>query len=178
MTRRVSRFFPIALFIVVAIVAISTPLRAIADVRLPKVIDSHMVVQRDRPLPIWGWADAGEEVTVKLDDASVKATADGQGNWQVILPAMKADGKAHSMTVSKTRLNSEDILIGEVPRVGSGQSEYGNGRRMCHKAKEEIAFLAEHPQIRLLLVPKTAARRPKTSTAMGRMHPKTIAEGG
>ena len=50
----------------------STLPQAKADVTLPKVIASHMVLQRDRPLPIWGWAEPGEEVTVKFDDASVR----------------------------------------------------------------------------------------------------------
>ena len=66
-----------------------------ANVSLPKVIASHMVLQRDRPLPIWGWADPGEEVAVRLDDAAATTTADAQGNWKVMLPAVKADGKTH-----------------------------------------------------------------------------------
>ena len=52
--------------------------QAQADVTLPKVFSSHMVLQRDRPLPIWGWADPGEEVTVQLDEA----TATDQGRRQ------------------------------------------------------------------------------------------------
>ena len=90
MNRCVSRFVSVASLL--AVIAASP--WAKADVTLPKVIDSHMVLQRDRPLPIWGWATAGETVTVKLDDASATATADGQGNWKVILPAITADGKA------------------------------------------------------------------------------------
>ena len=101
--------------------------QAQADVKLPKVIGSHMVLQRDRPLPIWGWADPGEEVTVKLDEATATAKADAKGNWKVVLPAVKADGKAHRMTVSgKNKIELDDILIGDV-WIGSGQSnmEFG-----------------------------------------------------
>ena len=108
------------------VVASSVP-QAQADVKLPKVIGSHMVLQRDRPLPIWGWADPGEEVTVKLDEATATAKADAQGNWKVVLPAVKADGKAHRMTVSgKNKIELDDILIGDV-WIGSGQSnmEFG-----------------------------------------------------
>ena len=124
-----------------------------ADVKLPKVIGSHMVLQRDRPLPIWGWADAGEEVTVKLDEATATAKADAQGNWKVVLPAVKADGKAHRLTVSgKNKIELDDILIGDV-WVGSGQSNMEMGITACEKAKEEIAA-ANCPKIRLLLVPK------------------------
>jgi sialate O-acetylesterase len=130
--------------------------QANADVTLPKVIGSHMVLQRDRPLPIWGWADPGEEVTVKLDDASVNATADAEGNWQVTLPAVKADGKAHRMTIGgKNKIELDDILIGEV-WIGSGQSnmEFHLGNTM--KAKDAVAA-ANYPQIRLLHVKKVKA---------------------
>src|SRR5947208_2264567 len=66
-----------------------------ADVKLPNVIGSHMVLQRDKPLPIWGWAEAGEEVTVSFAGKSASAKADDKGNWKVTLPALAADGKAH-----------------------------------------------------------------------------------
>ena len=152
------------------------PLRAKADITLPKVIDSHMVLQRDRPLPIWGRAEADEEVTVKLDDAAVKATADGQGNWKVVLPAMKADGKAHRMTISgKNKIELEDILIGEV-WMGSGQSNMEMGIGMVHKAWCEEIAAAEDPQIRSLARaknggPPTGQRCARVNA--GRMHSKT-----
>src|SRR5947209_6597367 len=98
------------------------PASARAEVTLPKILDSHMVLQRDMPLPIWGWAEAGEAVTVKFDEHTVDAKADDKGNWKVMLPAVKADGKAHTMTVKgKNLIELTDILIGEV-WVGSGQS--------------------------------------------------------
>jgi len=126
---------------------------------LPNAIGSQMVLQRDRPLPIWGWAAADEEVTVKLDEATATAKADALGNWKVVLPAVKADGKAHRMTVSgKNKIELEDILIGDV-WLGSGQSNMEMGIKMCDKAKEEIPA-ANHPRIRLLLVPKVQIGQP------------------
>ena len=140
------------------LVASSVP-QARADVTLPKVIGSHMVLQRDRPLPIWGWAAPGEKVTVKLDEATAAAKADAQGNWKVVLPAVKADGKAHSMTISgKNKIELDDILIGDV-WLGSGQSNMEMGITVCDKAKEEVAA-ANYPKIRLLLVPKVQAGQP------------------
>ena len=104
------------------LVASSAMPQAQADVTLPKVIGDHMVLQRDRPLPIWGRAAPDEEVTVKVDEATATAKADAQGNWKVVLPAMKADGKAHAMTISgKNKIELEDILIGDV-WISSGQS--------------------------------------------------------
>ena len=59
---------------VLAVIALGETARA--DVRLPAIIGNNMVLQADQPLPIWGWADAGEEVTVTLGDAKVSAKAD------------------------------------------------------------------------------------------------------
>ena len=141
------------------LVASSTVPQAQADVKLPKVIGSHMVLQRDRPLPIWGWADPGEEVTVKLDEATATAKADAQGNWKVVLPAVKADGKAHRMTVSgKNKIELDDILIGEV-WIGSGQSNMEFRLAGSIGGKEAVAA-ANCPQIRLLHVEKVQAPQP------------------
>ncbi len=153
------------------------PLRA--EVKLPKVIASHMVLQRDRPLPIWGWADPGEEVTVRLDDATASAKADPQGDWKVVLPAVKADGKAHCLTVSgKNKIELDDILIGEV-WIGSGQSNMEMGIGAADKAKEEIAA-ANCPQIRLMLVPKVQTPAPAKDVKADWVvcSPKTVAAGG
>lgn len=136
-----------------------------ADVTLPKVISSQMVLQRERPVPIWGWANPGEEVTVKFGGATVAGKADPQGNWKVELPAMKADGKAHRMTVrGKNKIELEDILIGEV-WVASGQSNMekplgpAGGQVPCDDWREEVAA-AKFPQIRLLEMPPKDAAAP------------------
>ena len=99
----------------------SMALVARADIRLPAVVGDHMVLQRDLPLPIWGWADPGEEVSVTFGEAKASAKADANGKWRVTLPAMKT-GKALEMTLTgKNTIKLVDILIGEV-WLGSGQS--------------------------------------------------------
>ena len=146
------------IFVVYLLVASSSVPQAGAAVTLPKVIGSHMVLQRDRPLPIWGWADPGEEVVVKLDKATISTKADAQGNRKVVLPAVAADGKAHNMTVSgKNKIELEDILIGEV-WLGSGQSNMKMGIGACDKAEEQIAA-ANYPKIRLFCIPPPASKR-------------------
>ena len=132
------RFLPCCATIVSLSILASSALSARAEVKLPKVIGSHMVLQRDRALPVWGWADSGEEVTVKLDQATATATADAQGDWKVVLPAMKADGKAHTMTVSgKNKIELDDILIGDV-WIGSGQSNMEIGIGVCEKGRRRL----------------------------------------
>jgi sialate O-acetylesterase len=166
-------------FVVVSLLAVSGPSQARADVTLPKVLASHMVLQRDRPLPIWGWAAPNEKVTVKLDKAAATANADALGNWKVVLPAVKADGKVHSMTVSgKNKIQLGDILIGDV-WLGSGQSNMEMGIAACDKAQEQIAA-ANYPKIRLLLVPKVSIGQPAKDVKAEwvQCSPKTVAAGG
>ena len=130
-----------------------------ANVTMPKVLSDHMVLQRDRPLPIWGWAEPGEEVTVKLDDATATAKADPQGNWKVVLPAVKADGKAHSMTIAgKNKVELADILIGDV-WIGSGQSNMEFPLVGTAGGREAVAA-ATCPQIRLLHIEKVQTLEP------------------
>lgn len=130
-----------------------------ADVKLPRVIGSHMVLQQQRPVVIWGWADAGEAVTVALDGHSAQVKADDKGNWKVALPAMKADGKSHCLTVSgKNKIELSDILVGEV-WLGSGQSNMEWPLVRTQKFQEAIAA-ANHPQIRLFHIPKIQTPKP------------------
>jgi sialate O-acetylesterase len=137
--------------LVASLVALAQPARA--DVKLPSVLGSHMVLQRDKPLPVWGWADPGEAVTVRLGANSVNTKADDKGGWKVTLPAMKADGKAHTLTVQgKNKVELTDVLIGEV-WLGSGQSNMEWPLVSAHAGKEAVAA-ANHPQIRLFQVPK------------------------
>jgi sialate O-acetylesterase len=130
-----------------------------ADVKLPAVLGSHMVLQRDLPLPIWGTADPGEAVSVRLDDQTAETTADAAGNWQVKLAPVAADGKTHRLTVKgKNTIELEDILFGEV-WLGSGQSNMEWQLKNSEGASEAIAE-AKHPQIRLLHVPKVRENAP------------------
>jgi len=150
--------FPASLVLLLA-VSIGTVTRA--DVRLPAVLDSHMVLQRGMPVKIWGWADAGEQVAVMLDGNEARATADEGGNWSVELPEMKADGKTHSMTVKgNNTLVLEDILIGDV-WIGSGQSNMEWPLTSTKGGKQAIAA-ASHANIRLLHVPKKKSSTPES----------------
>ncbi|MCA9089646.1 MAG: sialate O-acetylesterase [Planctomycetaceae bacterium] len=130
-----------------------------ADVKLPTVLDSHMVIQRDQPVRIWGWADAGEEVSVTLGDETQKATAAADGSWLVELKAQKADGQARQIKVKgKNELVLDDVLVGEV-WIGSGQSNMEWQLTNTHGAPEAIAA-ANFPQIRLYHVPKVQEKSP------------------
>lgn len=145
-------------------ISLLLPAIASAEVKLPTVIDSHMVLQRDAPLPIWGWADEGEVITVTTGKNSAKATAGADGKWSVTLPAMKADGKTHSLTVAGSNtIELEDILIGEV-WVGSGQSNMEWQLKSTHGSDEAIKA-ADFKNIRLFHVPKVQKPAPADDVA-------------
>src|SRR5258708_6886808 len=70
-----------------------------AEVRLPAVFSDHMVLQGGAPVAVWGWADAGEEVTISIAGQSPTVKAGADGRWQVKLEPMKASATAEAMTV-------------------------------------------------------------------------------
>ena len=59
-------------------------------VRLPCVLSDHMVLQRGKPVRVWGWAEAGEKVTVEVAGRSDSATADAEGKWRIVLDPLPA----------------------------------------------------------------------------------------
>ncbi|MBU0640687.1 MAG: sialate O-acetylesterase [Planctomycetes bacterium] len=150
---------------------------AAGDVRLPHIIGDHMVLQRGVPIPIWGWAEPGEAVTVTLGEQVARTTADESGEWIVRLPALPAGGP-HEMTVAgRNSLAVVDILIGEV-WLCSGQSNMEMGVGVSMDAEKEIAS-ADHPRMRLFELPRNPAGEPvRDIDAVWRTcSPKTIADG-
>ena len=83
-------------FLIILAVSVSVS----ADVTLPKVLGSNMVLQRDLPVPVWGWAEAGEKVTVSFAGQSKSAKAGDDGKWMVKLDPLKASAKAASLTIA------------------------------------------------------------------------------
>src|SRR5580700_7850779 len=79
-----------------------------AEVRLPNVFTSHMVLQQEMPLVVWGWAQPNETVTVTLGDASAQAQANERGEWKVVLPAMKAGGPFTLKVAGSSSIELED----------------------------------------------------------------------
>ncbi|MFT5527085.1 MAG: sialate O-acetylesterase, partial [Pirellulaceae bacterium] len=123
-----------------------------ADVKLASIFGDSMVIQQEMAAPVWGWAEAGEKVTVKFGDQSKSTEAGKDGKWQVNLDALKANAKGQSLTVTgNNTVEVKDVLVGEV-WICSGQSnmEWRLGNAL--NPKEEIEA-SDHPQIRLFDVP-------------------------
>ena len=107
-----------------AIALLIAPVAVEAKVTVNPVFSDNMVLQRGMSVPVWGAADAGEEVTVKFAGQTKTAKAGADGKWSLKLDEMKASAKAQTMTIGAVTF--KDVLIGDV-WVGSGQSNMAGG---------------------------------------------------
>jgi sialate O-acetylesterase len=138
-----------------------------ADVKLPAIFGDHMVLQRDAKVPVWGWAEPTEAVTVTAGQSKGTATAGADGKWKVSLEGLKASDQPIEVTVAgKNTITLHDVLVGDV-WVCSGQSnmefQLGGGKwgfGGAHNADEEIPK-ASHPSLRLFIVQKKIALSPE-----------------
>ena len=126
-------------------------LNAFGAVRIPSVLSDGMVLQRNRPITVWGWAESGESFEVAWNGNLYTVAAETDGTWQLELPAMPAGGP-FVMKIGDIELN--DILIGDV-FLCSGQSNMELPvRRVTDMFAEEIAEY-ENDLIRHYAVPQT-----------------------
>lgn len=148
-----------------------------ANVRLPHVLGSHMVLQRDRAVTVWGWAEPGEAITVTIGDREVSTRTDANGKWLVKLPAMAAGGPYEMLVRGESTIRLTDILVGEV-WLCSGQSNMQWGVATAENGKEEMAA-ADYPRIRLLDVPLVSSGQPvaDVEATWVRCSPETIVRG-
>ncbi len=146
-------------FIISSFLLVWVGLQAVyADVRLPKVFGDGMVLQRNKPISVWGWADPGEAVTVKLNHQSKRVTAGNDGTWHLKLGAEKAGGPFQLVVEGKNRLQVNDVLIGEV-WICSGQSNMEWPVQRSDHADQEIAA-ANYPQIRHIKLSRKVSGTP------------------
>jgi len=146
-----------------------------AAVTLPKIFTTNMVLQRDKEVKIWGWADKGESVTVSFNGQKVKVTGTN-GEWMAILKPMVYGGP-YEMTISgkKDVIRLGNILIGDV-WICSGQSNMEWSIKNTNNAEKEIAE-SKNPRIRLFTVSKAMAFQPKKDIEGGEWlecDPKTV----
>ena len=118
-----------------------------ADVSVTHEFSNNMVLQREMPVPVWGTADAGENVTVAFAGQKVNGKADSDGKWMVKLKPLKTSVDPRTMTIKgKNTLTFENVLVGEV-WLCSGQSNMGGSLKEMHlpilkKHWKEIDFKA------------------------------------
>jgi sialate O-acetylesterase len=131
------------------------------DFKVADVFADHMVLQRQKAVPIWGWTTPGEEVTVEFKGQKVSAVANQAGKWMVKLTPLKVDSKAAVMSIScvSGKKTIKDILVGEV-WICSGQSNMEWAVASSTKGKVMIAA-AKNPAIRFLKISHRPAGFPQ-----------------
>ena len=124
-----------------------------AKVKLPRLISDGMILQRDVPVKIWGWASPKESVVVKFLGQTYKTKADRQGDWSVILPAQKAGDPCE---IQINEITIKNILFGDV-WLCSGQSNMELPIRRTLDLYRDEAKTINNPHIRLFRMPNNYA---------------------
>lgn len=140
---------------------------AVAD-ELGTPFTDNAVLQRGKPVPVWGWTTPGSQVTVAFNGQRLKGTAGDDGRWQVILQPMEANAEPQKMkiTVAGNTTVLKNILIGEV-WMATGQSNMGWRICSARQGDQDIAHEDDFDLIRVMNVPKEHALEPlKTCKAV------------
>src|SRR5450432_2853502 len=85
-----------------------------AQVRLPQLVSDGMVLQRNTKTKLWGWAAPGETIKIKFNKKSYKTSAGANGQWLIVLPAMKAGGPYLLDISASNHISVNNVLIGDV----------------------------------------------------------------
>ncbi|WP_259016901.1 sialate O-acetylesterase [Emticicia fluvialis] len=139
---------------------------AFAQLKLARLFSDHVVLQRQKPIPVWGWANPNETVKVTLANQTQSAQADASGKWLVKLNPLEAGGP-HQLNVSAQsgNLTVKDILIGEV-WLCSGQSNMEWRVIQADNYMNEKND-ANYPQIRHFYVDHEVTMTPQTNLKTG-----------
>lgn len=159
------RMKTVIVFLAAAMTIVSTgsPQPVSADLTMPSIFSDNMVLQRGIEIPVWGWADPGDSVTVSIDSLRVHAVAGLSGRWTTKLGGMEAGGPHEMIVAGDDTLRFNNVMIGEV-WVCSGQSNMQWSMRNLIDAESDIAS-ATFPNIRLFTVPRRSADIPQDDFA-------------
>ena len=148
------------------------------ELELASVFGDNMVIQRDAPITVWGWAEPNEAVTVSIKDGSATASVGDDGSWRTVLPAISVgDPFEINVTSNSGSIVLRNVLAGEV-WICSGQSNMEWTVAKSGDAKNEIAK-GDHPMIRHLQinnVTKTTPQLRAANTGWSVCSPETVGD--
>ena len=152
-----------------SVLLLLSAISVMAQLSMPRVFSNHMVLQRDAPIPVWGNAPAGLEITANFDNIQTTAITDDNGRWVMYLPLHKAGGPYKLLVFEsakpQTKLEFEDVLVGDV-WLASGQSNMEWQVQQANNAATEIKQ-ANYPAIRFFNVPHTKSVKPESDVTSG-----------
>ncbi|WET00852.1 sialate O-acetylesterase [Flavobacterium sp. YJ01] len=137
-----------------------------ANVRMPLIFSDGMVLQRDKQIPIWGFADANESVEIHFNKQIKKTQADKNGKWTINLSPEKAGGPFELTIIGKNKITIKNVLVGEV-WICSGQSNMEFQVIKTMNAEKEIAN-SDYPMIRHFGVAQDLSGKPKDDLKQGK----------
>jgi len=138
----------------------TTPLEGNAtELSLAALFSDHVVLQRDKPIKIWGWSNVGGRVVVSLGGNSESAVSDATGKWMLTLPAMPAGGPHELIVRGAETITVRDVLIGEV-WVCSGQSNMSYNMSRFPNCAAEVPQM-KYPMIREFKTFRVSAPTPQ-----------------
>lgn len=142
------------------------PSLAFSQVRFARLFSDHVVLQRQQPIPVWGWAKSGETVQVALAGQTQQAKADASGKWRLTFTPLEAGGP-HTLSVQAKsgQATASDVLIGEV-WLCSGQSNMEWPVKQANNFAVE-RLNANYPQIRHFRVDHELELTPQTDLKAG-----------
>jgi sialate O-acetylesterase len=140
-----------------------------ASTRLPKVIGSNMVLQQKQAVPVWGWSEPGQPVSVSFAGQEKKTVAAADGSWKIVLNALKASAQPRDLVITAgERIVLSNVLVGEV-WLCSGQSNMEYPMKNTYAKPQrgadslELQLSANYPAIRLFKVEKVLSTPDVTS---------------
>uniref|UniRef100_UPI003F7113C1 sialate O-acetylesterase n=1 Tax=Dyadobacter sp. TaxID=1914288 RepID=UPI003F7113C1 len=145
----------------IVLVLILLPNLLLAQIRLPQLVSDNMVLQRDEPVTVWGWAAPKEKVTITFKNKTYRTVANADSSWKMALPAQPAGTGFDMIIKGKNQIRIKNIAFGDV-WLCSGQSNMViNMERVKERFPEDIAS-ANYPDIRNFFIPtKTDLKGPK-----------------
>ncbi|SFD88050.1 sialate O-acetylesterase [Chitinophaga sp. CF118] len=122
-------------------------LQSAAQVRLPRLVRDSMVLQRNVPVNLWGWASPGEAISIRFCGKRFKATTANDGRWFVKMPPLQAGGPYTMSIDGSNHIQLNDILVGDV-WVCSGQSNMVHQMQLHRERYADDIANAQYPEIR------------------------------
>lgn len=137
-----------------------------AQLKVARLFTDHVVLQRQKPIAVWGWAAANQEVNLSLAGSNSTTKADANGNWKTTFPAMEAGGP-HTLTIKDGTSNIviNDVLIGEVWLLSGQSNMEWRTKQAKDFAKEKKD--ANYPKIRHFFVDHEVTMQPQTDLKSG-----------
>lgn len=142
-----------------------------AQIKLPRIVRDSMILQRETKVNIWGWAAAGEKISVKFNGKSYQTKTGKDGLWKIVLAPMKAGGPYTMYLAGKNKITLKDILIGDV-WFCSGQSNMVHQMNIHDVTYAKDIAEANFPEIRQFWVPTlTNLQAPENNLPAGNWQP-------